>query len=66
MAEVKINIKDDGPLLVNGPIILLDAEGQQFPTDDSACYLCRCGLTATAPFCNGNHKGKFHNQPRAK
>lgn len=58
MADVKIKVRPDGPLLVEGEFELLDPEGNAFPLDSSkpAFALCRCGASANAPFCDGSHK----------
>ena len=58
MSDVKIRIRDNGPLLVEGPASLLDAEGAAFPLDPTkpAFALCRCGASAHKPFCDGAHK----------
>jgi CDGSH-type Zn-finger protein len=61
MAEIKA--LDDGPLLASG-VTLLDGEGKPMETKDQI-YLCRCGLSANKPFCNGAHKGKFDSDIRA-
>jgi CDGSH-type Zn-finger protein len=61
MAEIKIT--DDGPLVVRG-VTLIDGEGNQMETKDQV-YLCRCGLSANKPFCNGAHKGKLESKVRA-
>ena len=60
---VEIKILDDGPLVVSG-VNLIDGEGNQMETKDQV-YLCRCGLSASKPFCNGAHKGKFESNVRA-
>jgi CDGSH-type Zn-finger protein len=64
MSNVKIKANDNGPLLVNGEIELVDGEGKQLTTKE-ATYLCRCGLSSNKPFCNGAHKGKFESVVRA-
>ena len=57
MPAVKISIKPNGPLRVEGPIELLDANGVAFDlTGKPAVSLCRCGLSASKPFCDGSHK----------
>lgn len=58
MADVKITVRKDGPLLVEGPFELTDADGGVFPLDASkpAYALCRCGASKNAPFCDGSHK----------
>lgn len=58
MANVKISIRDNGPLLVEGPFELVDAEGNALPlaSDKPAFALCRCGASQNKPFCDGAHK----------
>ncbi len=57
-SEVTIRIRDNGPILVEGPARLLDAEGREFPRDPNkpAVALCRCGQSKNLPFCDGTHK----------
>jgi CDGSH-type Zn-finger protein len=55
MPEVKITIMDNGPLLVKGPIELVDAEGNQVATQGNQAALCRCGASVNKPFCDGTH-----------
>jgi CDGSH-type Zn-finger protein len=66
--KTKIRIRDHGPLLVEGPFELCDAEGRPFPLDATkpAFALCRCGNSKNAPFCDGTHKEcGFENAARA-
>ena len=53
-----ITIRDNGPLLIHGPITVSDAAGNQFtlPADKPAVALCRCGQSQIKPFCDGSHK----------
>ena len=54
---VKITVKPNGPLRVEGSIILTDADGKQWDlTDKPAFSLCRCGASENRPFCDGSHK----------
>jgi CDGSH-type Zn-finger protein len=56
MAEqTKIIALDNGPYLVKGPVLLLDAEGNEFRTERATVALCRCGRSMTKPFCDGTH-----------
>ena len=57
MAEqTKITALDNGPYLVKGPVLLLDAEGNEFRTERATVALCRCGGSTNEPFCDGTHK----------
>ncbi|MGO4488557.1 CDGSH iron-sulfur domain-containing protein [Microbacterium sp. 2RAF4] len=46
----------DGPLLVRGAVELHAADGTPIPSRRRTVALCRCGLSALKPFCDGTHK----------
>ena len=53
---VTIRAKEHGPFLVQGPITLTDADGQQYDVaDKKTVALCRCGGSTRKPFCDGTH-----------
>ena len=58
MSQVTIRVRDNGPLLVEGPITVIDAAGNAFaiPPNKPAVALCRCGQSKRKPFCDGTHK----------
>jgi CDGSH-type Zn-finger protein len=58
MSDVTIRLRDNGPLVVEGPVTIIDAEGQAFTIDANkpAVALCRCGQSSRKPFCDGTHK----------
>jgi CDGSH-type Zn-finger protein len=58
MSEVTIRCRENGPLVVEGPIRVVDHLGNAFmiPTNKPAVALCRCGQSANRPFCDGSHK----------
>jgi CDGSH-type Zn-finger protein len=53
--QTKITALDDGPYLVKGPIVLLDADSNEFFTRRASVALCRCGGSQNKPFCDGTH-----------
>ena len=59
MSEVRIRLRKNGPLVIEGPVTLVDHQGNAFtlPTDKPAVALCRCGQSANKPFCDGAHRG---------
>jgi CDGSH-type Zn-finger protein len=63
MAE--ITPLDNGPFMVKGDVKLVDAEGKEYETKQQFA-LCRCGLSANKPFCNGAHRGKFEDASRTE
>ncbi|MDE3104326.1 MAG: CDGSH iron-sulfur domain-containing protein [Acidobacteriota bacterium] len=57
MPDVKIIVKPNGPLRVEGAFELVDAEGNAWDlTGKPAVSLCRCGASANRPFCDGSHR----------
>jgi CDGSH-type Zn-finger protein len=49
---------DNGPYLVHGNVTLLDAVGNAYELTDTIA-LCRCGLSATKPFCDRSHEKTY-------
>lgn len=64
--EPSIQVSDNGPLLVRGPIDLIDMEGAAWDRETKNLALCRCGQSANKPFCDGSHaETGFASTPRA-
>ena len=48
---------DNGSYRVSGAFTVTDPEGNTFTTEAGRdVYLCRCGQSASKPFCDGSHK----------
>jgi CDGSH-type Zn-finger protein len=54
--EARITPYRDGPLLVRGPFLLTDQDGNEIATGRETVALCRCGKSRTRPFCDGTHR----------
>ena len=56
-APVEIKVRENGPYRVQGPIRLIDADGNEFDLGGrgEVIALCRCGGSTTKPFCDGTH-----------
>jgi len=54
---VVVNVKRNGPMVVVGPVTVVDADGNVVSRDDRT-FLCRCGGSARKPFCDGTHKSR--------
>ncbi|MCL6636434.1 MAG: CDGSH iron-sulfur domain-containing protein [Alicyclobacillus sp.] len=66
MADVVIKVNDNGSYRIEGPVKLVDAEGNEFEHKESFS-LCRCGQSNNKPFCDGTHRQVgFTSAPRAK
>ena len=57
MADTQVTItpRENGPYLVKGPVVLRDADGNEYPLERETIALCRCGGSTTKPFCDGTH-----------
>jgi CDGSH-type Zn-finger protein len=51
-----LRITPDGPLVVRGPVRLVDEEGREVPIRRRVNALCRCGRSTRQPFCDDTHK----------
>lgn len=56
MAEARIKVLKDGPYEIKGAVQLVDAKRAPFTVAEDPIYLCRCGQSATKPFCDGTHE----------
>jgi CDGSH-type Zn-finger protein len=55
--SVKIRIRNNGPLIVEGDVTILDAQERPFGlAGRTTVGLCRCGHSASKPFCDGAHR----------
>jgi CDGSH-type Zn-finger protein len=55
-AGARITPYRDGPLLVRGPFLLTDQDGNEIEVRNRTIALCRCGRSRRKPFCDGTHK----------
>jgi CDGSH-type Zn-finger protein len=55
MQDVRIKVRENGPYLITGSVTLTDADGREYATGENI-VLCRCGHSATKPFCDGTHR----------
>ena len=57
MADVMIQVRENGPLKLTGPVTIVDAAGVPFELPPgSSIVLCRCGHSKNKPFCDTTHK----------
>lgn len=56
MSEVELKILPNGPYLAKGLVKLIDVNGNEIDVSTrKSVALCRCGASATKPFCDGTH-----------
>lgn len=54
VAVIEVKVADGGPLLVGGEVKIVHKDGTEEIRNNAA--LCRCGLSANKPFCDGSHR----------
>jgi CDGSH-type Zn-finger protein len=68
MAATRITARNDGPLLIEGDFEIYDMAGNKYGlAGRTSIKLCRCGNSASKPFCDGAHKAcNFVDQAQAR
>ena len=52
----KITINNNGNIRIEGEFTIHDAQGREFGLGGrTVISLCRCGMSANKPFCDGAH-----------
>ncbi|MGH7401582.1 MAG: CDGSH iron-sulfur domain-containing protein [Candidatus Rokuibacteriota bacterium] len=52
-----VKVITDGPLMVKGECEMQDGQGNPIlGKGGDAIFLCRCGNSASKPYCDGAHK----------
>ena len=52
--ETKVDVLEDGPLLVHGALNVTDANGNSENKKRTTAF-CRCGASQNKPYCDGAH-----------
>ncbi|RIJ42859.1 CDGSH iron-sulfur domain-containing protein [Pontibacter oryzae] len=67
MAKTKITVNNNGSLRVEGEDFeIVDKNGNPYGLGGRTLVsICRCGLSANKPFCDGAHKGHFEHEAEA-
>lgn len=65
---VKITVRNNGSLRVEGEMTVCDAAGKAFGLGGrTTVSFCRCGHSQNKPFCDGSHKSSgFQSQVEAR
>ena len=53
MSDLKVVVRNNGPLRIEGELVLLNQTASLRPGGRTAISLCRCGQSANKPFCDG-------------
>ena len=66
MSKTKLTVTKNGFIKIDGDFEIVDQEGNVYDLQGrTALGLCRCGLSANKPFCDGAHRGGFEHDARA-
>lgn len=60
---VTVKVSRNGPLMLRGPIQVVDHTGEVL-LDDRRMSLCRCGNSQRKPFCDGSHRTSGFRDPQ--
>lgn len=55
VTECLIEVSKNGPLIVQGSIIVKDSNGNEIKKENRTAF-CRCGHSSNKPYCDGNHR----------
>ena len=67
MADVKVEIRPNGPIRVHGEIEIVDADGGNYAVPEGQWVtFCRCGGSSNKPFCDGTHRDTFEAESKAR
>lgn len=58
MNEANVELMENGPALIKGPLTYVNADGVEEKLEKPWIGICRCGHSAKKPFCDGAHKAQ--------
>lgn len=62
MSKTKLTVTKNGFIKIDGDFEIVDPEGKVYDLQGrTALGLCRCGLSANKPFCDGAHRNGFEH-----
>tara|TARA_R110000868_G_scaffold255428_2_gene512048 strand:- start:409 stop:636 length:228 start_codon:yes stop_codon:yes gene_type:complete len=66
MSKTKLTINKNGSIKIEGDFEIVDGQGNEYGLQGrTALGLCRCGLSANKPFCDGSHRSSFDHESAA-
>ncbi|WP_326701446.1 CDGSH iron-sulfur domain-containing protein [Streptomyces sp. NBC_01754] len=58
----RIQLADEGPLLVEGPVEVVCADGRVAVSDRFVVALCTCRRSRIHPWCDTSHRHRAHRE----
>ena len=66
MSKTKLTINKNGSIKIEGDFEIVDGQGNEYGLQGRTTLgLCRCGLSASKPFCDGAHRSSFDHESAA-
>lgn len=66
MSKTKLTINKNGSIKIEGDFEIVDQNGNAYGLQGREVLgLCRCGLSANKPFCDGSHRANFEHEANA-
>ncbi len=63
MGKTKLVINNNGSIKIDGEFEIVAADGTVYGLEGRTTLgLCRCGLSANKPFCDGSHRNGFEHE----
>jgi CDGSH-type Zn-finger protein len=56
--RARVEITGEGPVLVYGPVDVVDQDGHRVRSDRSVTALCTCRRSRRFPFCDTSHRDR--------
>lgn len=62
MSKTKLIINKNGSIKIEGDFEIMDPQGNVYNLQGREVLgICRCGLSANKPFCDGSHRNNFEH-----
>lgn len=62
MRKTTLKVNNNGSLRIEGDFEIVDKDGNTYDLGGrNVISLCRCGLSANKPFCDGSHRNHFEH-----
>ncbi|MCT2587672.1 CDGSH iron-sulfur domain-containing protein [Actinophytocola gossypii] len=59
----RVRVAPDGPVLVEGPVELVGADGKTVVADRFVVAVCTCRRSKRYPLCDTSHRKRVRDQP---
>ncbi|WP_243794310.1 CDGSH iron-sulfur domain-containing protein [Saccharopolyspora gloriosae] len=56
----RVRVVPDGPVLIDGPVDLVDADGTTVRYDRFVVAVCACRRSRRLPLCDTSHRRRVH------